>query len=127
MATLKEIAELAGVSSATVSRVLNQDPTLSVTKEKGDEFMLESQPDGNYKIKVVSSGLYLDLTDDENFIVSSEEGKTWKIAKYAQNRYRIYDKNGRSLVGSNDTLKSPHIKFEKPSFKTLQIFRIEQA
>ena len=69
----------------------------------------------------------LDLTDDENFIVSSEEGKTWKIAKYAQNRYRIYDKNGRSLVGSNDTLKSPHIKFEKPSFKTLQIFRIEQA
>ena len=33
MATLKEIAGLAGVSSATVSRVLNQDPTLSVTKE----------------------------------------------------------------------------------------------
>ncbi len=33
MATLKEIAGLAGVSSATVSRVLNQDPSLSVTKE----------------------------------------------------------------------------------------------
>ncbi len=33
MATLKEIAALAGVSSATVSRVLNQDPSLSVTHE----------------------------------------------------------------------------------------------
>lgn len=33
MATLKEIAHIAGVSSATVSRVLNQDPTLSVTEE----------------------------------------------------------------------------------------------
>lgn len=33
MATIKEIADMAGVSSATVSRVLNQDPSLSVTKE----------------------------------------------------------------------------------------------
>ena len=33
MATLKEIATMAGVSQATVSRVLNQDPSLSVTEE----------------------------------------------------------------------------------------------
>lgn len=33
MATLKEIANIAGVSSATVSRVLNQDPALSVTDQ----------------------------------------------------------------------------------------------
>ena len=33
MATLKEIAGIAGVSQATVSRVLNQDPSLSVTEE----------------------------------------------------------------------------------------------
>lgn len=33
MATIKDIAEKAGVSSATVSRVLNYDPTLSVTDE----------------------------------------------------------------------------------------------
>ena len=31
MATLKDIAEKAGVSTATVSRILNQDGTLSVT------------------------------------------------------------------------------------------------
>lgn len=33
MATIKDIAEKAGVSSATVSRILNQDDTLSVTDE----------------------------------------------------------------------------------------------
>lgn len=33
MATLKDIADQAGVSQATVSRVLNRDPSLSVTEE----------------------------------------------------------------------------------------------
>ncbi len=33
MATLKEIAQEAGVSLATVSRILNEDPTLSVKEE----------------------------------------------------------------------------------------------
>ena len=33
MATLKDIANLADVSIATVSRVLNQDASLSVTEE----------------------------------------------------------------------------------------------
>ena len=32
MATLKDIAQRAGVSTATVSRILNQDETLSVTE-----------------------------------------------------------------------------------------------
>lgn len=33
MATLKDIAKLADVSIATVSRILNQDDSLSVTEE----------------------------------------------------------------------------------------------
>ena len=33
MATIKDIAELAKVSSPSVSRILNNDPTLSVPKE----------------------------------------------------------------------------------------------
>ena len=36
MATMKDIAERAGVSTATVSRVLNHDETLSVGKETKD-------------------------------------------------------------------------------------------
>lgn len=39
MATIKEIADLAGVSSATVSRVLNQDPSLSVTRDTRQRVM----------------------------------------------------------------------------------------
>lgn len=39
MATLKDIAQLAGVSQATVSRVLNRDPGLSVTEETRSRIM----------------------------------------------------------------------------------------
>lgn len=48
MATLKEIAHIAGVSSATVSRVLNQDPSLSVT-EKTRERVLQTAKDLGYR------------------------------------------------------------------------------
>lgn len=48
MATLKEIAHIAGVSSATVSRVLNQDPALSVT-EKTRERVLQTAKELGYR------------------------------------------------------------------------------
>ena len=35
MATIKEIADYVGVSSGTVSRVLNHDSTISVSDETG--------------------------------------------------------------------------------------------
>ena len=38
MATLKDIAQLASVSIATVSRVLNRDQSLSVTEERDTVF-----------------------------------------------------------------------------------------
>lgn len=114
-------------SDMKFSLYINKDGILSVTKEQGDEFLIEALPDGNCLIKVVNSGLYLGLTEDENFIVASEDGKPLTIRKYAQNRYKIFDMKGRALLGSNNTEKSPHIKFEAPSFKTLQIFRFEQA
>lgn len=48
MATIKEIAQRAGVSSATVSRVLNGDPSLSVTGETRQR-VLEAAEDLGYK------------------------------------------------------------------------------
>ena len=48
MATLKEIAHIAGVSSATVSRVLNQDPALSVT-EQTRERVLQTAKELGYR------------------------------------------------------------------------------
>lgn len=47
MATIKDIAIMAKVSAATVSRVLNQDPTLSVSKETRDKILRIAQ-DINY-------------------------------------------------------------------------------
>ncbi len=48
MATIKDIAKLAGVSPSTVSRVLNYDPTLSVT-ESTRRKVLNAASDLNYK------------------------------------------------------------------------------
>ena len=48
MATLKEIARIAGVSLTTVSRVLNQDPGLSVT-EKTRERVLQTAKELGYR------------------------------------------------------------------------------
>ncbi|MCH4008887.1 LacI family DNA-binding transcriptional regulator [Companilactobacillus sp.] len=54
-ATLKDIAEKAGVSTATVSRVLNRDSTLSVTKNTRDMiFLIAKQL--NYKHTSKKSG-----------------------------------------------------------------------
>ncbi|AKP68133.1 LacI family DNA-binding transcriptional regulator [Companilactobacillus ginsenosidimutans] len=49
-ATLKDIAEKAGVSTATVSRVLNRDSTLSVTKYTRDKIFLIANQLGYKKI-----------------------------------------------------------------------------
>lgn len=54
MATIKDIAEKAGVSPATVSRVLNYDPGLSVT-DKTKKRIFEAAEDLNYQHKKKSS------------------------------------------------------------------------
>ena len=52
MATIKDIAQKAGVSISTVSRVLNYDPTLSVTEETRRK-IFEAAEQLSYKKKVV--------------------------------------------------------------------------
>ncbi|MGL4374094.1 MAG: LacI family DNA-binding transcriptional regulator [Turicibacter sp.] len=53
MATLKDIAQVVGVSNGTVSRVLNYDMTLSVSEEKRMEIFKVAQQLG-YKKKVIN-------------------------------------------------------------------------
>ena len=48
MATLKDVAQLAEVSTAAASRILNQDPTLSVTEETRNR-VLNAAAELNYK------------------------------------------------------------------------------
>lgn len=54
MATIKDIAVSAGVSSATVSRILNNDSTLNVAPETRQK-VLEAAHSLNYKKKSRSS------------------------------------------------------------------------
>lgn len=50
MATIKEIAEIAGVSVATVSRVLNYDETL-IVKDDTRKKIFEAAEQLDYKVK----------------------------------------------------------------------------
>lgn len=97
-----------------------------------EKFIIEDQHDGNCKIKAVSVGKYLDVSKNGEKAVLTDEGSLWKIAKYAQNKYRIYDHNGRALTGSNlvsgvrGTATADVLTFSAPSsLTTLQVFRFE--
>ena len=56
MATMKDIAERAGVSTATVSRVLNHDETLSVGKETKDRIFAAAKELNYTKTKKEKQG-----------------------------------------------------------------------
>ena len=58
MATLKDIAKRAGVSSATVSRILNQDETLSVTPQTRERVQ-EIARELKYKKKSLYRAIFL--------------------------------------------------------------------
>lgn len=51
MATINDVAKLAGVSAATVSRILNNDPSLSV-KEETKEAVLKAAEELGYKTRI---------------------------------------------------------------------------
>lgn len=70
MATIKDIAKRANVSIATVSRVLNMDPTLSVTQETKQRIFevaeaLDYRKKGTKKGKARSFAMIYWLTDEE--------------------------------------------------------------
>ena len=55
MATLADIAKLAGVSISTVSRVLNKDETLSVTEDTRHRILTIADEIGYTKYKTINN------------------------------------------------------------------------
>ena len=106
MATIKEIAEIVGVSSAAVSRVLNYDEGISVSEETREAIFATAEKIG-YKIKVIYPKIenvaLLYFTDNEDELEDvfyrGVREEVIKQAKKMNIRLQIYDRrDGMSVI-----------------------------
>ena len=58
MSTIKEIAQQAGVSVATVSRILNYDPTLKVAEQTRQQYLMKPRNRNYIKRKIKTKNNY---------------------------------------------------------------------
>ena len=106
MATIKEIAEIVGVSSAAVSRVLNYDEGISVSEETREAILATAEKIG-YKKKVIYPKIenvaLLYFTDNEDELEDvfyrGVREEVIKQAKKMNIRLQIYDRrDGMSVI-----------------------------
>lgn len=106
MATIKEIAEIVGVSSAAVSRVLNYDEGISVSEETREAIFATAEKIG-YKKKVIypiiENVALLYFTDNEDELEDvfyrGVREEVIKQAKKMNIRLQIYDRrDGMSVI-----------------------------
>lgn len=106
MATIKEIAEIVGVSSAAVSRVLNYDEGISVSEETREAIFATAEKIG-YKKKVIYPKIenvaLLYFTDNEDELEDvfyrDVREEVIKQAKKMNIRLQIYDRrDGMSVI-----------------------------
>ena len=106
MATIKEIAEIVGVSSAAVSRVLNYDEGISVSEETREAIFATAEKIG-YKKKVIYPKIenvaLLYFTDNEDELEDvfyrGVREEVIKQAKKMNIRLQIYDRrDGKSVI-----------------------------
>lgn len=106
MATIKEIAEIVGVSSAAVSRVLNYDEGISVSEETREAIFATAEKIG-YKKKVIYPKIenvaLLYFTDNEDELeyvfYRGVREEVIKQAKKMNIRLQIYDRrDGMSVI-----------------------------
>ena len=106
MATIKEIAEIVGVSSAAVSRVLNYDEGISVSEETREAIFATAEKIG-YKKKVIYpkienvAPLYFTDNEDEleDVFYRGVREEVIKQAKKMNIRLQIYDRrDGMSVI-----------------------------
>ena len=106
MATIKEIAEIVGVSSAAVSRVLNYDEGISVSEETREAIFATAEKIG-YKKKVIYPKIenvalfyFTDNEDElEDVFYRGVREEVIKQAKKMNIRLQIYDRrDGMSVI-----------------------------
>lgn len=106
MATIKEIAEIVGVSSAAVSRVLNYDEGISVSEETREAIFATAEKIG-YKKKVIYPKIenvallyFTDKEDElEDVFYRGVREEVIKQAKKMNIRLQIYDRrDGMSVI-----------------------------
>ena len=106
MATIKEIAEIGGVTSAAVSRVLNYDEGISVSEETREAIFATAEKIG-YKKKVIYPKIenvaLLYFTDNEDELEDvfyrGVREEVIKQAKKMNIRLQIYDRrDGMSVI-----------------------------
>ncbi|MEW9799270.1 LacI family DNA-binding transcriptional regulator [Alteromonas sp. CYL-A6] len=71
MVTIKQVSELAGVSSATVSRVINNTDTV---KEKTRKLVLEAMAELGYRHNVIAASLASNKTNTVGYVVPELHG-----------------------------------------------------
>ena len=106
MATIKEIAEIVGVSSAAVSRVLNYDEGISVSEETREAIFATAEKIGHKKkviypkIENVALLYFTDNEDElEDVFYRGVREEVIKQAKKMNIRLQIYDRrDGMSVI-----------------------------
>ena len=101
MATIKEIAEIVGVSSAAVSRVLNYDEGISVSEETREAIFATAEKKVIYpKIENVALLYFTDNEDElEDVFYRGVREEVIKQAKKMNIRLQIYDRrDGMSVI-----------------------------
>ncbi len=114
MATIKSIAEAAGVSPATVSRVLNHDPTISVsvetklrifdTAEQLDYVKKKPSAAKTERLSIAIADWYSesDLAEDPYYLYLMTAAETYCMANNI-NTYKLFNING-TYTGTVDLI-----------------------
>ena len=120
MATLKDIAGIAGVSPATVSRVLNQDPSLSVTEGTRQKVLQTAKELGYRTVQQRYQGIHLS-EDPEGQHVQRIAEKRIGIAQMFEKQQLLEDIYYLMLKNVLD-----EVCFER-RWSTVMLFRNDQG
>ena len=137
MATIKSIAEAAGVSAATVSRVLNHDPTISVSvetklrifdaAEQLDYVKKKTSAAKSERMNIAIADWYSesDLAEDPYYLYLMTAAETYCMANNI-NAYKLFNING-SYSGTVDLAPDGLIAIGKfPPEEIIQLSCITQ-